>query len=124
MRRRSRALRLLPKDPKVEMGDTRGGSSPSFRFRPGSAGTGADFDFIIRGFFDYGQTFNNRIQDTVEKNRTLASVGGGIELQIFKPLYMTIRADYGVVLQEQRELLLRPVETGDNRLHISATIAW
>ena len=112
------------KDPKVEVGDTRGGSSPSFRLRPPGAGTGADWDFIVRGFFDYGQTFNNRIKDVVEVNRTLASVGGGIELQIFRPLYMTIRADYGYVLQAQRELLLTPVEAGDTRLHISATIAW
>jgi len=113
-----------PKDPKVETTNSRGGSSPTFRLRPGGAGTGADWDLIARGFFDYGQTFNNRIQDTVETNRTLASVGGGLELQIFKPLYMTIRADYGYVLQAQRNLLLTPVDAGDSRFHVSATIAW
>ena len=113
-----------PKDPKVEVANSKGGASPTFRLRPGGAGTGADWDLIVRGFFDYGQTFNNRIKDTVEKNRTLASVGGGLELQLFKPVYMTIRADYGYVLQAQRELLLTPVDAGDHRIHISATIAW
>ena len=112
------------KDPKIEAANARGGASPTFRLRPGGAGTGADWDLIVRGFFDYGQTFNNRIKDAVEINRTLASVGGGLELQIFKPLYMTIRADYGYVLQAQRQLLLTPVDAGDTRLHISATIAW
>jgi hemolysin activation/secretion protein len=107
----------------VTTGSERGGS-PSFRLRPVGAGAGADWDLIIRGFFDYGQTFNNRIQSSVEVNRTLASVGGGIELQIFKPLYMTIRADYGYVIQGQSDLLVTPVEAGDNRIHISATIAW
>jgi hypothetical protein len=37
---------------------------------------------------------------------------------------MTLRADYGYVLQAQRNLLLTPVEAGDHRIHISATIAW
>ena len=115
---------VAQKDPKIQVGDTRGGSSPSFRLRPTGAGLGADWDLIVRGFFDYGQTSNNRIKDTVEINRTLASVGGGLELQIFRPLYMTIRADYGYVLQAQRQLLLTPVEAGDTRLHISATIDW
>ena len=115
---------LSQKDPRVEAPNSPGGSAPTFRLRPGAVGTGADYDLIARGFFDYGQTFNNRIQDAVETNRTLASVGGGLELQIFKPIYMTIRADYGYVLQAQRDLLLTPVEAGDHRIHISATIAW
>ncbi len=114
----------VAKEPKVEIPNSRGGSSPTFRLRPAGAGTNADWDLIARGFFDYGQTFNNRIKETVEANRTLASVGGGLELQIFKPIYMTIRADYGYVLQAQRDLLLTPVDAGDNRIHISATIAW
>jgi hemolysin activation/secretion protein len=113
------------KEPKVEVAtDTRGGNSPSFRLRPGGAGAGADWDLILRGFLDVGHTYNNRIQSTVEKDRLLVSTGGGIELQLFKPIYMTIRADYGYVLQAQRELLLEPVEVGDSRFHISATIAW
>jgi hypothetical protein len=52
------------------------------------------------------------------------STGGGIELQIFKPVYMTIRADYGYVLQGQTNLLVDPVPAGSSRIHLSATIAW
>ncbi|MEO6787305.1 MAG: hypothetical protein ABI318_14325 [Chthoniobacteraceae bacterium] len=110
--------------PDTRGADTRGGSTPSFRVRPGSAGSGADWDLIARGFFDYGQTFNNRIQTSVEANRTLASVGGGIELQIFKPLYIIIRADFGYALLSQTQLVSDPVRAGDSRIHLSATIAW
>ncbi len=99
-------------------------SATSFRLRPGTAGSGADWDLILRGFVDYGKTFNNSIQTSIETNRTLLSAGGGIELQLFKPIYMTIRADYGIVLMSQHEQVTKPVEVGDSRLHISATIAW
>ena len=112
------------KDPKIEVSDSRGRSSPAFRLRPGGAGAGADWDLILRGFLDCGHTYNNRIQTSVEADRLLVSTGGGIELQIFKPLYMTVRADYGYVLQAEHDLLLKPIEVGDSRIHISATIAW
>ena len=118
-------------DPVTEVRNTRGGSSPSFQIRPKGAGAGADWDLIVRGFLDYGQTYNNRIQTSVETDRTMMSVGGGLELQMFKlpgkgglPLYMTVRADYGYVLDAQENLLLKPVKAGDSRIHISATIAW
>ncbi len=118
-------------DPVTEVKNDRAGASPSFQFRPRGPGAGADWDLIARAFLDYGQTFNNRTQLAVETDRTMMSIGGGLELQMFKlpgkgaiPLYMTVRADYGYVLQAQRDLLLKPVEVGDNRIHISATIAW
>ena len=119
------------KEPAPEVAQERVGSSPSFRFRPSGPGAGADWDLILRAFLDYGQTYNNRTQIAVETDRTLMSIGGGLELQMFKlpgkggiPLYMTVRADYGYVLQSQTQLLLNPVNAGDTRLHISATIAW
>ena len=115
----------------IENREAKAGASPSFRVRPANAGAGADWDLILRGFLDYGQTFNNRRQTSVEADRTMMSVGGGLELQMFKlpgrgglPLYMTVRADYGYVLQGDSNLLLKPVEIGDSRVHISATIAW
>ncbi len=110
--------------------DNRSGNSPGFRFRPSGPGAGADWDLIARAFLDYGQTYNNRIQ-VVEADRTMMSVGGGLELQMFKlpgksaiPLYMTVRADYGYVLGAQSKLLFKPVESGDSRIHLSATVAW
>ncbi|MEQ1851696.1 MAG: hypothetical protein ABMA01_08905 [Chthoniobacteraceae bacterium] len=96
----------------------------SFRVRPGPAGSGSDWDLIFRAFTDYGQTFNNRGLQVIETDRTLLSAGAGLEFQVFKPLYMTIRAEYGFVLQAQRDLLVDPVDFGDGRLHISATVAW
>ena len=115
----------------TEVKNEKAGGSPTFRIRPPGAGAGADWDLIARAFLDYGQTFNNRTQLAVETDRTMMSIGGGLELQLFKlpgkgaiPLYVTVRADYGYVLEAQHDLLLKPVEVGDNRIHISATIAW
>lgn len=117
----------LPAQPEPQMtsiGERGESRATKFQLRPGTAGAGADWDFMIRTFLDYGQVFNNRIVSSVEQNRTLMSTGVGIELQLFKPIFATIRADYGYVLQSQTRLLADPVNAGDNRLHISVTIAW
>ena len=105
--------------------DQRGDSSASkFRLRPSTQGSGADWDLIARLFADFGQTYNNRPVTAVETDRTLFSVGGGLELQLFKPTYFAIRMDYGVALEPQSTLLVTPVRAGEGRFHISATIAW
>lgn len=95
-----------------------------FRFRPGTSGAGADWDLIFRGFLDFGQTVNNNIQPSVEVNRTLMGTGVGLELQLFKPLYITLRADLGWALRSQTELVSDPVNAGDTRFNFSGTIAW
>jgi hypothetical protein len=95
-----------------------------FNFRPPQAGMEPDWDLIFRVFADAGQTINNNLQPATEVDRSLLSVGAGLELQLFKPLYITFRVDYGYVLADETELLLDPVFAGDNRLHISGTIAW
>ena len=125
------AAAAAQQEPVTEVKDAKAGGSPSFHLRPRGPGGGADWDLIARAFLDYGQTYNNRKQLAVETDRTMMSIGGGLELQMFKlpgkgaiPLYMTVRADYGYVLEAQSDLLLKPVEVGDNRIHISATIAW
>ncbi len=99
-------------------------SQRPFNFRPPQAGMEPDWDLIFRVFADAGQTINNNIQPATEVDRSLLSVGAGIELQLFKPLYITFRLDYGYVLADETELLLEPVFAGDNRFHISGTIAW
>jgi hemolysin activation/secretion protein len=95
-----------------------------FNFRAPQAGGEADWDLIFRVFADGAQTYNNNLQVATEVDRTMLSVGAGIELQIFKPLYMTFRIDYGMALSDESELLLEPVRAGDSRIHISGTIAW
>ena len=103
----------------------RGGKSGTgFHFVPPTAGTSPDWDFIFRIFGDCGQTFNNRIQTVVEKDRTLVSVGAGVEFQLLRPFVMTLRADYGIALRAERDLVPDPVDAGDTRLHLSGTIAW
>ena len=87
-------------------------------------GADPDWDLIFRVFGDAGQTYNNEIQIATEVDRSLMSVGAGLELQLFKPIYLTLRLDYGIVLADETELLLEPVNRGDSRIHISGTIAW
>ena len=110
----------------------------NFNFRAPQAGAEPDWDLIFRVFSDGGQTFNNEIQVATEVDRTLLSVGAGIELQLFKPIFATtrpivsqilpaytaIRVDFGYVLSDETELLIEPVNAGDSRIHISGTIAW
>ena len=111
--------------PVVTALDQRGDSLASkFRLRPGTVGGGADWDLIFRLFADFGQTYNNKRIAVIEENRTLFSVGSGLELQLFKPTYFSLRLDYGVVVEPQSALLVNPVRAGDGRFHISATIAW
>ena len=111
--------------PVVTALDLRGDSLASkFRLRPGTVGGGADWDLIFRLFADFGQTYNNKRIAVIEENRTLFSVGSGLELQLFKPTYFSLRLDYGVVVEPQSALLVNPVRAGDGRFHISATIAW
>ncbi len=110
----------------------------NFNFRAPQAGTEPDWDLIFRVFSDGGQTYNNAIQVATEVDRTLLSVGAGLELQLFKPIFPTtrpivsqilpaytaIRVDFGYVLADETQLLLEPVNKGDTRIHISGTIAW
>ncbi len=111
--------------PVVTAVDQRGDSPASkFHLRPGVVGGGADWDLIFRLFADFGQTYNNQRIAAIEENRTLFSVGSGLELQFFKPTYFSVRLDYGVVIEPQSALLVNPVRAGEGRFHISATIAW
>lgn len=99
-------------------------STRSFNFRPPQAGTDPDWDLIFRIFGDVGETYNNNLEVATERDRSLLSVGAGLELQLYRPLYLTLRIDYGMVLADETDLLAEPVLAGDSRLHISGTIAW
>ncbi len=92
-----------------------------FRFRARDAYSRPDWDLILRAFVDGGQTHNNR-RRLAETDRSLLSTGIGLELQLRRNL--NVRADYGFVLRSERENLIHPVEYGDSRLHLSATLTW
>jgi hemolysin activation/secretion protein len=92
-----------------------------FRFRPKETYGRPDWDVILRAFVDGGQLFHNRAVPT-ETDRSLASVGVGVEFQLKRNL--NLRLDYGIVLRAETANLPTPIEYGDSRVHFSATLAW
>ena len=97
---------------------------PRFNSRATSVSSRPDWDMILRGFFDFGETFNNKIDTETERNRTLASVGGGVEFQFYKPLFITLRMDVGCPLITERDALAQNVDHGSVRFDFSGSIAW
>lgn len=89
-----------------------------FRFRPDRAYGSADWDLILAGFVDYGQTFVEDA-DSTEFDEELLSVGVGIGLEFRRNL--RIRADWGFAL---KDLDNGRTESGDSELHIVATLAF
>ncbi len=89
-----------------------------FRFRPDRAYGSADWDLILAGFVDYGQTMVEDA-DSVEFDETLLGAGIGIGLEYRR--YLRIRADWGFALQD---LDNGSVESGDSEFHIVATLAF
>ncbi len=83
----------------------------------------SDWNFMLRGFFDYAMLEINEIRpDEVEND--LMSAGLGFELQIKRNI--NIRADYGYAL-ETAENVLGPIENaeeGDSRFHLIATLSF
>jgi hemolysin activation/secretion protein len=97
---------------------------PRFNSRATSLSSQPDWDVILRGFFDFGETFNYKIDPETERNRTLASVGGGVEFQFYKPLLVILRMDVGCPLITERDALAENVDHGGVRFHFSGSIAW
>ena len=89
-----------------------------FRLVPDRVYGRPDWDFIIRAFYDIGDTEVTDRQAN-EFDETLQSAGIGFELQLLR--YVNIRLDWGYVLQD---LNGGDTEDGDNRLHFAATFVW
>jgi hypothetical protein len=119
--RRSTGPDLSPSQDQPAAGEK---SSRGFMFRPPSVASVADWDLIWRSFVDFARTENNEPLPAVESNKSLLSVGFGIELQTYRPAFCAIRADLGFALRGDHHSTGNGVDTGDARLHVSATIAW
>lgn len=87
-----------------------------------------DWNFLVRGFFDYAAlSINDRRPDEIQN--TLASVGLGFELQLRSNF--NLRVDYGHILRSARRLelpgrepFIEGAEKGDSRVHVLATFAF
>jgi hypothetical protein len=89
-----------------------------FRYAPQQLFGRPDWDWIIRGFFDYAQTYNVDQQETFEGDFELMSVGLGTEV-LYKR-HVNIRLDWGLVLRGAGDR----ADAGDDRLHIVATFLY
>jgi hemolysin activation/secretion protein len=108
-----------------------------FSWRPEQPGQRADWDLILRGFFDYGhRAVEGSLQpsSTVPTRRSLqdrdvslAGAGAGVELTLWRNF--SLRCDVGVVLKGLRDEALPPgqqtvVERGDVRAHVLSSVSW
>jgi hemolysin activation/secretion protein len=113
-----------------------------FKWRPVQAGQNSDWDLSVRAFFDYGHRAvtpiapdpnvpvdpdNPVITALVDRNLNMAGFGGGITLLVKQNF--SLRADYGVVLNELRddtqpagkEVVL---PKGNSQVYIVTSFSW
>jgi hemolysin activation/secretion protein len=90
-------------------------------FRVGPAGPfdRTDWDLIFKGFVDFGRAMQSDRQ-VFERDHSLLSAGVGVELQVLQNL--NIRLDWGFALHDVRGTEV--VDSGDNKVHFSATILY
>ena len=88
-----------------------------FRWAPQAPYGKADWDLILKGFLDVGQTIQ-KDRLAFEENDTLVGIGVGAEVQ-FKQ-YATLRVDWGFALSDVGE----EVKSGDNRVHVVFTVLY
>ena len=77
-----------------------------------------DWDLVLKGFLDVGQTYNSD-RRIFESDETLVGAGVGLELQILTNF--SARADWGFALQDVGNGV---AEAGDQRLHLVFTILF
>lgn len=88
-----------------------------FRLAPDRPQGYADWDLVLKGFVDAGKAFNSE-RLSFERNDGLVGAGLGIELVVLRNL--SVRADWGVALQE----VPGRVSAGSSRVHLVATILY
>ncbi|MEM1185697.1 MAG: hypothetical protein AAGI53_11950 [Planctomycetota bacterium] len=92
-----------------------------FRAAPQQVYGSPDWNLMLKGFFDFGQSFISQPLG-FEQEETLASVGVGLELQLYRNL--SFRTDWGFVLSEVGDETSGVTERGDERVHLLFTLAF
>ena len=95
-----------------------GSSGEGFRWRRDRPYGVADWDLVLAGFVDLGQTINNDAEAS-EFDETLVGAGVGIGVDIRRNL--SVRADWGFALSD---LDSDRAASGDSEVHFVATIAY
>lgn len=88
-----------------------------FRWSPQQPYGRADWDLILRAFFDAGRAINSE-RLSFEDDQTLLGTGLGLEF-LFKR-NLSVRMDWGIALEEVEG----EVDSGDSQIHFSATILF
>ena len=76
-----------------------------------------DWDLILRGFVDVGETYNSGIQ-SFEHNDTLVGTGLGVEVDLKQNF--SIRLDWGIPLNQ----IPGGPSVGESRVHVLATLLY
>jgi hemolysin activation/secretion protein len=92
-----------------------------FRARPQYAYTFADWDLILRAFYDWGHVDQVHRTD-FERSETLRGIGLGLELRLGR--HLTARCDWGRALTAVNEDLDDEVDEGNDEYHFSVTILY
>jgi len=92
----------------------------TFRYRPERSLGSADWNLLLRAFFDAGHTWHND-RLAFESNQTLVSTGIGCELS-FKT-NAVLRIDWGIALRDT-DNGSDEVDAGDSRLHVVFTLSF
>ncbi|XAL98978.1 hypothetical protein OT109_15505 [Phycisphaeraceae bacterium D3-23] len=87
-----------------------------FRTRPETVYGSADWDLVLKAFFDAARVTNSD-RATFESNETLLGTGIGFELSIRNNI--RFRGDWGIALEDAGR-----VDAGDNRFHFILTILY
>lgn len=95
-----------------------GSSGDSFRWRRDRPYGIADWDLVLAGFVDLGQTINNDAEAN-EFDETLIGAGFGIGVDVRRNV--SVRADWGFALND---LDSGRASSGDSEVHFVATIAY
>lgn len=99
----------------------------NFRWAPQSDFGRADWDLILRGFFDAASVFTVRPAEGEDTHNSLFGTGVGVELQIKRNFIA--RLDWGIALEDVDEItggetIVTGAESGDTQLHFSATLLY
>ena len=77
---------------------------------------------VLRAFYDFGYVQNNDLLQSTEADRTLMSVGAGVEVQVLR--YLNLRLDVGFPLIAVTDKTSRPTSVGSEHLSFVGVISY